>query len=151
MATKITASARRELVQALRERYQRGARGDKSRILTEFVAVSGYHRKHAIRVLSGAEEITASKRPSRPRLYDEAVQQALRTLWEASDRVCGKRLRPLLPILVSSLEHHGHLRLDDTIRRKVLAMSSATIDRLLSTTRAVTSGATRRPSKPAVR
>ena len=151
MATKITASARRELVQALRERYQRGARGDKSRILTEFVAVSGYHRKHAIRVLSGAEEITASKRTSRPRLYDEAVQQALRTLWEASDRVCGKRLRPLLPILVSSLEHHGHLRLDDTIRRKVLAMSSATIDRLLSTTRAVTSGTTRRPSKPAVR
>jgi len=52
-------------------------------------------------------------------------------LWEASDRVCGKRLKPLLRILLPALERHGHLKLDDAIRVKVLAMSAATIDRLL--------------------
>jgi hypothetical protein len=38
-------------------------------------------------------------RPGR-RVYDDAVREALIVLWEASDRICGKRLRPLLPILV---------------------------------------------------
>lgn len=37
---------------------------------------------------------------SRAPLYDEAVRAALIVLWEASDRVCGKRLQPLLPILL---------------------------------------------------
>jgi hypothetical protein len=49
-------------------------------------------------------------------------------LWEASDRVCGKRLRALVPILLPALERNGHLRLDEAIRSKVLAMSAATIN-----------------------
>jgi hypothetical protein len=98
MARRITASARRELVRALSERYRAGTREEKARILDEFGAVSGYHRKHAIRVLNAAAESDDRPRPSsRPRVYDEAVRQALVVLWEASDRVCGKRLRALLP------------------------------------------------------
>jgi hypothetical protein len=49
MARKVTASAQRELVRALRERYRAGTRQEKARILDEFSSVSGYHRKHAIR------------------------------------------------------------------------------------------------------
>ena len=52
-------------------------------------------------------------------------------LWEASDRVCGKRLQPLLPILVEAMERHGHLRLAPEVRTRLLAMSAATIDRAL--------------------
>ena len=52
-------------------------------------------------------------------------------LWEASDRVCGKRLKALLPILLPALERNGHLKLDEEIRPKLLSMSAATIDRLL--------------------
>lgn len=52
-------------------------------------------------------------------------------LWEASDRVCGKRLKALLPILLPALERNGHLKLDEEIRPKILSMSAATIDRLL--------------------
>jgi hypothetical protein len=29
-------------------------------------------------------------------VYDEAVREALGVLWEASDRICGKRLKALL-------------------------------------------------------
>jgi hypothetical protein len=132
MDTKITLSARIELTRAIRDRYRAAAGKAKHQILTEFVAVSGYHPKSAIRILNQEED--SPRRPrtrQRPRLYDEAARQALIVLWEASDRVCGKRLKPLLRIMLPSLERHGHLKLDEAIRTKVLAMSAATIDRLL--------------------
>lgn len=96
MKDAMTAPARRELVEALRQRYAAATREEKVRILTEFAAVSGLHRKSAIRVLNAESELVPAKRRGRPCVYDQAVQQGLATLWEASDRVCGKRLRPLL-------------------------------------------------------
>lgn len=33
-------------------------------------------------------------------------------LWEASDRLCSKRLKPLIPVLLPALERHGRLDLD---------------------------------------
>ncbi len=53
---------------------------------------------------------------------------------------CGKRLKPLLPILVTALERHGHLSLDDTVRERLLAASAATIDRILASTRIAAKG-----------
>jgi Integrase core domain len=139
METKITKSARAELVQALHVRYDAATRGEKTQILNEFAAISGYHRKYAIHVLNGTEEPhEPACSPVRPRLYDEATRQALIVLWEASDRVCGKRLKPLLTVLLPAMERHGHLHLDHAIRPKLLAMSASTIDRLLCDTKRVT-------------
>ena len=73
----------------------------------------------------------------RPRVYDEAAPQALIVLWEASDRVCGKRLKTVFPILVSALERNGHLCLNGEIRSKLMTMSASTIDRLLRDIRTV--------------
>lgn len=53
MTTAMTVTARRELVEALRDRYQVSSREEKTRILEEFRSVSGYHRKSAIRILNG--------------------------------------------------------------------------------------------------
>jgi hypothetical protein len=138
MSRALTRTARQELVQAVRERYQAAAREGKSRILAEFASISGYHRKSAIRILNGTrcpEDDERGRR--RPRVYDEAARQALIVLWEASDRVCGKRLRALFPILVPALERNGHLSLDAAIRAKIMAMSASTIDRLLREVRSV--------------
>jgi hypothetical protein len=44
-------ASRRELIQAIAERYRAASRADKEKILDEFVEVTGFHRKHAIRVL----------------------------------------------------------------------------------------------------
>ncbi len=66
--------------------------------------------------------------------------EALVTLWEASDRLCGERLQALLRLLVESLESHGHLSLEPAVRESVLAISSATIDRLLSPIRKQSGG-----------
>ena len=110
----------------------RTARTEKRRIFDEFVTISGFHRKHAIRVLKTAACMRPRATSSRSRLYDEAVREPIVVLWEASDRVCGKRLKPLLPILVPALERHGHLRLADDVRTRVLAASASTIDRVLA-------------------
>ena len=100
----ISAGAREEIVRAVVERY-RGADPDgKSRILNEFVGLTGYHRKHAIRVLNNPRQPRAATKHGRSRLYDEAVRQAIIILWEASDRICGKRLKALIPVLLPALE-----------------------------------------------
>ena len=138
--SEISMAARQELVQAIRGRYRTGSADGKGRILDEFVALTGYHRKHAIRVLNGLTGTRTSTRRGRLRLYDEAVHQALVVFWEASDRICGKRLKPLLPILLPALERHGHLSLDPAVREQLLAVSASTIDRMLSNARASTGG-----------
>ena len=125
------------------------ARGSRARILNEFVAISGYHRKYAIRLLTvGGEAPEVIARKTRPRVYDEAVCQALVVLWEAGDRICGKRLRPLLPQLISSLERHGHLRLDEAVREKLLRAGATTIDRLLAPARKPGQAQGRRHRRP---
>jgi hypothetical protein len=68
----------------------------KLRIMDEFVAVTGYHRKHAIRLFNAAPRASESAQRVPLRLYDEALREALIVLWEASDRVCGKRLNSTL-------------------------------------------------------
>lgn len=95
-------TTRKELVEALRERYRSAAFGDRIKILDEFVALIGYYRKHAIRVLRKAAAKTGAA-PARNRLYDEAVRQVLTMLWEAADRVSSKRLKALIPVLVDAL------------------------------------------------
>ena len=36
------------------------------------------------------------------------MRAALVLAWEASDRICGKRLHRLLPLLIEAMERHGH-------------------------------------------
>ena len=141
-------AARDELVAAVADRYARGNRGERGRILDEFAAVTGYHRRHAMRLLrAGQVNRRSGPRPGR-RIYDEAVREALTVAWEASDRICGKRLRPLLPILVEAMERHGHVQLAPEVRTRLLAMSAATIDRALGDVRREAGTATRRRSAP---
>jgi hypothetical protein len=115
---------------------------ERGRILAEFVRVTGYHRKHALRVLNQPPGSPEPRR--REPLYDEAVHQALTGLWEVADRICGKRLRVLLPVLIEALERHGHLQLDPVVRSRLLDISAATIDRLLRPEREATGRVRRR-------
>ena len=129
-------ATKRELIQAIAERYHAAARADKRKILDEFIEVTGFHRKHAIRALRRPMAADHAKVPTRrPRLYDQAIVQGLTILWEAADRICGKRLKCAIPTLLEAMERYGHLRPDPEIRRLILAASAATIDRLLAPVR----------------
>ena len=130
-------ATRRELIEAIAGRYHAATRAEKKAILDEFINVTGFHRKHAIRALKRTtRESRASPVPAtRSRLYDEAARSALTILWEAADRICGKRLKQAIPTLLDAMERHGHLQLDDEVRRRLLTMSAATMDRLLKPVR----------------
>jgi hypothetical protein len=116
-------------------RYGAAARNQKKEILDEFVKVTGFHRKHAIRALKKSPKPEIAEPRQRARIYDEAVQEALRIVWEAADRICGKRLRQVIASLVDAMERHGHLKLDAAVRESLLSMSAATMDRVLRTVR----------------
>ena len=141
-------ATRDELVVVLGERYVRSGRAERGRILDEFSALTGFHRKHAMRLLRGG--LRNDRRGPRPgrRIYDDAVREALIMIWEASDRICGKRLRSLVPIMIEAMERHGHLQLAPEVRGGLLAMSAATMDRALCDIRGQARGRTRRRAAP---
>ncbi len=132
---------RDELLRTVASRYLSSTRAEKGRILTEFAEISGYHRKHAERLLRRGDVVVDRSRP-RPerRVYDDAVREALVVLWEAADRICGKRLKPLIPLLIPAMERHGYLALDEEVRSRLLRISAASIDRVLAPVRANGSG-----------
>lgn len=140
----VSKQATKELVKALHERYVRGSKKERGTILDEFTKVSGYHRKHAIRLLGKPAERMERTVVSR-RIYDEAVKEALIVIWEAADRICGKRLKAALPNFLEAMEKHGHLQLKPEIREKILSVSAATIDRVLMPVRSVAGTHRRKP------
>ena len=146
-------ATRAELLDAVGVRYRGAGRAERSRILDEFAAVTGYHRKHAIRLLAGkgkreksdADAAPASAAPRR-RTYGVEVRDALIQLWEVADRVCSKRLRPMVHALLPALGRDGPVVLDDATRAKLVAVSAASIERLLAGVRLVAVGGRRRPA-----
>ncbi len=137
-----------DLKAAIRKRYHRSSKKDKTRILDEFVAIMGCHRKHAIRLLNLNDQSLSLPHTCGRRVYDEAVKDALIILWEAADRICGKRLKPILPVFVEALERKGHLSLAPEVRNRLLLMSASTIDRLLAPVRRQAKGKKKKRNAP---
>jgi hypothetical protein len=135
---------RREITAAVVDRYRSAGRMGKGRILDELCAVTGWHRKHAVRALASHVGISPGARRQRSPTYGATIRDALVALWEASDRICGKRLKVMIPTLLPSLERHGRLKLDQAGRALVLAVRAATIDRLLVETKIAAAGGKRR-------
>jgi hypothetical protein len=145
MRHSMSLKARRELLAVTAPRYQTSDKKQRQKILDEFVASTGYHRKYAIPLLKhyqttrqGSDSLPTkqnrSKRGRRP-IYTKAVKEALIIAWEAACRICSKRLVPFLPVLVPVLEKHGYLNLCPEVRQKLLTVSPATVDRLLFSVR----------------
>jgi hypothetical protein len=47
--------SRNELLESVQPRYLKASKFEKQKILDEFTSATGYHRKHAIRVLKSAK------------------------------------------------------------------------------------------------
>ena len=123
---------KRELLAKVAPRYREANKKQRSIILNEFISSAGYSRKYAIRLLL-LPVIPLIKKITRPRekLYDTAVQEALKVTWAATNYIASKRLAPFLEELVPSLERHGHLKLTRETRSQLISISPATIDRIL--------------------
>jgi len=127
----MTRASIREYSEAVRWRYLQAPKKEKGKLLDEFTKVTGYHRKAIIRLLHRVNQPNANRKRGRPRQYSATVVGALRIAWEATDRLCSKRLHPFLPELVKVLRRHGDRTMTAEIETKLCQMSPSTIDRLL--------------------
>ena len=127
----MTRASIQEYSDAIRKRYTSGLKAEKGKILDEFTKVTGLHRKAAIRLLRKKSPGTGRKRRGRTKYYGNEVTIALRIIWEASDRLCSKRLRPFIPEMLRVLRQHGEQHIDAFVEAQLCQMSPATIDRLL--------------------
>ena len=124
--------AKREYLGQMRDRYVRApTRQARGALLTEAMAVTGYHRKALIRAWRRPVRRPARGQPRRGRRcrYTAATVRALRAIWTAAGYPWSVRLKALLPLWVPWARRH--VRMTDAPEAQVRRISPRHIDRCL--------------------
>lgn len=130
--------SKRELVEVVRPRYLKASKLEKQKMLDEFTSATGYHRKHAIRILKKQGQVQnhlKGKTKTYKTLYRGEVVQVLKHIWEIYGRICSKRLQPFLSEAIKVLERCQEIELSKGTKELLLKISSASIDRCLRSVR----------------
>lgn len=123
-----------ELKEAVQSRYLKANKVEKQKILDEFTCATGYHRKHAIRVLKNQRQVQnhhKGKTKTYKTIYHSEVVQVLEQIWEIYGQICSKRLQPFLPEAIKVLERCKEIEITKETKDLLLKISSASIDRCL--------------------
>jgi IS30 family transposase len=144
----LTMRQKRAVTVKMAREYRGAGKKKKTEILNTLVQVTGYNRcyagwllrhwgrKYLMKIDGQMVELRVGavkkrKAVRRPREYEEPVVKMLKTIWESFDYMCGQRLaaflKETLPVLVGA----GELYCNPSTYSKLLAISGATIDRLL--------------------
>jgi len=126
--------SKRELLETVRPRYLKANKIEKQKMLDEFTSATGYHRKHAIRVLKNQMQVQnhlKGKTKTYKTIYRGEVVQSLEQIWEICGHICSKRLQPFLPEAIKVLERCKEIELSEDTKELLLKISSASIDRYL--------------------
>ena len=130
--------SKRALVEAWSARYLKASREQKGTILTEFCALTGMHRKSAIRRLRHPPEPRVGVRRPRRRRYGPSAVRVLVQIWEAAGRPWSVRLKAALPLWLKGARRRSAV--SPATEKQLLAMSPRTMDRYLSRRRRRTDG-----------
>lgn len=116
-------------------RYHQANKITKKSILDEYCAICNYNRKYAIRLLQKPLNPPKAKTGPKPTYNPERLLKHLKALWFAADQPCASKLKAIIPkwIKYYTLEHY----LCERDKKQILAMSSATINRMLKPVRLV--------------
>jgi len=142
----LTMRVKRAVAAEAAARYQKTTKKQKQMLLDELIKTTGYDRSYLAWLLrshgkklrvSGKMVIVGDvrkriSRRHRPRIYDDEFQTVLKKLWVIMRYVCGKRMAAGLKDLIAALERHGEMLLDSQTKQKLMKVSPATIDRLLT-------------------
>ena len=99
--------SKRELIEVVQSRYLKASKFEKQKMLDEFTFATGYHRKHAVRVLKNQVQVQnhlKGKTKTYKAIYRGEVVLALEQIWEIYGHICSKRLQPFLPEAIKVLE-----------------------------------------------
>ncbi len=133
----MSTTSKYEYLAAIRDRYRNASKADKTIILDEFCRVCGYHRKYAIRRLTAkniADQSPLLSHRGRKKIYDNPLLvDVLRDLWVATNLLCSKRLKAIIPLWLPYYEMRS---LSDELQQQLLSISAATMDRLMAPLRA---------------
>lgn len=126
---------RSAVTKQMARRYERATKTQKGLMLDELCALTGWTRRHARRALAEAirpSPVLPGRGRGRPKVYGDDVLVPLRQVWATLNGPTGKRLAPFMAEIVAALERAGELEVGQVVRDKLLAISAATIDRLLA-------------------
>lgn len=153
----LSMASRREITKKYARAYASAAKLDKGRLLDELVGVTGWSRANARRAIAAAGKRKGSakavvRKPRAP-TYGYDTLKVLIEVWTLIGEPCGKYLAPIMSDTLVQLEAFGELdqvghRLTDTVREQLLAMSPATIDRMLRPTKRARYPAAKSATRP---
>lgn len=117
------------------QRYLAADKAGKGALLTHVCAVTGMHRKAAVRKFRAVQMRIAGKPEGRGRRehYGADVTAALREVWTAGNEVCGELLHPVIAEYVRILQRDKLWKHPANVTSKLLAMSMATVKRRIAT------------------
>src|ERR1700691_1771057 len=134
MPEQMSQESKKEVLKGMRERHgRRRGRHARGKLIDEFCELCGYERKYAIKLLGGKrrpESRPVKKGGPRPK-YGEAQTAVLKVIWLAAEQPCKTRLKAAMALWLPHYEEQ-HGALSQPVRENLLAMSAATMERLLS-------------------
>ncbi|GHS91348.1 hypothetical protein AGMMS49957_18120 [Synergistales bacterium] len=147
----LSMSEKQSVANVLSKEYCKSSKKRKKEILNEFVSLTGYNRSYASRKLRQPLRKPQKQRlcknsgkrsgkdvpikRGRKKAYSHEVVEPLRKIWAGLDYACGKRVKAGMPDMLDAMIRFGELNCDEDIKAKLMKMSAATIDRLLSQSR----------------
>lgn len=148
----LTMKERASVTKETAKRYKDALKKEKQIILNEYVKLTGFARKYAISKLNSCikrrehifnnvviktAKIESPKRKKRKYIpkYGKDVLNSLNKIWRTFDFMCGQRLVPFIRENLDELYAEPYFEITVPVYEKLLAISSATVNRILKSER----------------
>jgi hypothetical protein len=123
--------SKREYLIEVKKKYWKASKKKKTQLLDDFCCFTKYNRNYATDLLNKRLPRKWKRYKPRPKYYDQPVIDALKVVWAASNYICGERLHPYIPEMMSKLIDCDELHINDEIETKLLRISLITVKRTI--------------------
>lgn len=124
--------SKQEYLIEVKKKYWKSTKKRKGQLLDDFCTFTNYNRKYALKLLNNPVPRKWKRYKLRSKYYDQPVIDALKTIWEAADNICGERLHPYIPEMMQKLINCNELCISEEVKQKLLKISLITVKRTVS-------------------